>query len=137
MTEHASPTGEPAESAGQLVQQLTEQLSRLARDEVKLAEAELTSKARHIARGAGIFGGSGIVAVYGAGCLLAAAIAGLATVLAVWLAALIVGAALFAAAGLAVLIGKRQVSEATPLVPQEAIASVKADAETITERARR
>ena len=123
-------------STGELVQQLAEQLSHLVRDEMSLAKAEITRKGTRAARGLAIFGGSGLVAAYGTGCLLAAAIAGLATVVAVWLAALIVGAALFAAAGTAALVGQREVAEATPLIPERAVASLLVDAETISERTR-
>jgi hypothetical protein len=136
MAEQASPVTATPSSTGELVQQLAEQLSHLVRDELKLAQAEMTRKGTRAAKGLAIFGGSGLVAAYGTGCLLAAAIAGLATVVAIWLAALIVGAALFAAAGLAALAGRRQVAKATPLVPERTVASLRADAETISERAR-
>jgi|HubBroStandDraft_5_1064220.scaffolds.fasta_scaffold979624_2 hypothetical protein len=129
----ATPASGGGNSTHEIIQQLAEQLSHLVRDEVKLAEAEMTRKGKRVAKGAGLFGGSGVVALYGAGCLIAAAVAGLATVLAVWLAALIVAAVLFGCAGLAALAGKREVSHATPLVPEQTIASVQADAETITE----
>jgi membrane protein len=84
-----------------------------------------------------MFGGSGVVALFGFGCLLAAAIAGLALVLATWLAALIVGAALLVLAGIAALIGKGQLKKATPPVPEQVVESVKADVEEIRERAHR
>src|SRR5580700_8690607 len=136
MTEQARPSsaGDPATS--ELIHRLAEQMSRLVRDELKLAQAEMTRKGTRVARGAGLFGGSGVVALFAVACLLAAAVAGLATVLAVWLAALIVGAALLMIAGIVALSGKRQVSRGTPLVPHEALESVKLDAETISERAR-
>ena len=54
-----------------------------------------------------------------------------------WLAALIVGAALLAIAGVAALMGKGRIKQATPPVPAEAVESVKADVEEIKERARR
>ena len=127
----------PEASAGELVKQLSEQVSRLIRDELKLAEYEMTSKARRIGRGAGMFGGSGLVALYGIGCLLAAAIIGLASVLPAWAAALIVGGALLLIAGLAALVGKSQVSKAVPPVPEQTVQSVQADVEEIKERAHR
>ncbi len=117
MTEHASPATSSQHSTGELVQQLAEQTSRLVRDEMKLAQAEMSRKGTRLAKGAGLFGGSGIIVVFAVGCLLAAAIAGIATVLATWLAALIVGAGLLLCAGIAALVGKRQVAGATPLVP--------------------
>jgi hypothetical protein len=124
-------------SAGELVKQLSEQVPRLIRDELKLAEYEMTRKAKRAGRGAGMFGGSGLLALYGVGCLLAAAIIGLAGVLPAWAAALIVGGPLLAAAGLAALLGKSQVSKATPPVPEQAVQSVRADVEEIKERAHR
>jgi Putative Actinobacterial Holin-X, holin superfamily III len=124
----------PDSSAGELVKQLSQQLSRLVRDELKLAENEMAVKGARAARGAGLFGGSGVIALFGIGCLLASAIAGLALVLATWLAALIVGAALLAVAGTAVLIGRKQLSQAVPPVPEQAVDSVKADVQAIRER---
>jgi Putative Actinobacterial Holin-X, holin superfamily III len=129
--------GERDVPAGQLVKQLSEQVSRLVRDELRLATLEMTGKARTAGRGAGLFGGSGVLALYGTGCLLAAAIIALSGVLRPWLAALIVGVALFAAAGIAALAGKSQVRKATPPVPRQAAGSVKADVEQIKESAHR
>ncbi len=139
----ADPNGNPQPavareaSAGELVKQLSEQVSRLIRDELKLAEYEMTRKAKRAGRGAGMFGGSGLLALYGIGCLLAAAIIGLAGVLPAWAAALIVGGVLLAVAGLAALLGKSQVSKATPPVPEQTVQSVRADVEEIKERAHR
>src|SRR5215472_4587765 len=132
------PSGKEQEvPSGQLVKQLSEQLSRLVRDELKLATVEMTGKAKTGARGAGLFGGGGIAAFYGAGCLIACAVIALAGVLRPWLAALIVGVALFAAAGVAALAGKSQFKKATPPMPSQAADSVKADVEKIKESARR
>lgn len=122
---------------GQLVKQLSEQVSLLVRDELKLATLEMTGKAKTAARGAGLFGGSGVMALYGTGCLLAAAIIALAGVVRPWLAALIVGVALFAAAGIAALAGRGQIKKAAPPVPSAAADSVKADVEQIKESAHR
>jgi hydroxyethylthiazole kinase-like sugar kinase family protein len=136
--------GEPAaygeghdSSTGELVKQLSEQASRLVRDELKLATVEMTGKAKTGARGAGLFGGSGIAAIYGTGCLIACAVIALAGVLRPWLAALIVGVALFAVAGIAALAGRSSLRKATPPVPTQAAESVRADVEQIKESAHR
>jgi uncharacterized membrane protein YqjE len=136
--------GEPASSGegqeastGQLVKQLSEQMSRLVRDELKLATVEMTGKAKTGGKGAGLFGGSGIVALYGAGCLVACAVIALAGVMRAWLAALIVGVALFAAAGIAALAGRAELKKATPPLPSQAAESVQADVEQIRESAHR
>jgi len=124
-------------SAGELVKLLSEQVSVLVRDELKLAQLEMTRKGRQAGLGAGMLGGSGLIALYGVGCLLACAILALSGVMAAWLAALIVGAALLAAAAIAALVGKGRLQKATPPVPQETVDSIKTDVEEIKERARR
>ena len=118
-------------STAQLVTQLTEKSSQLIRDELRLAQAEMTAKAKHAGIGVGMFGGAGLVALYGVGSLVATIILLLALVMAPWLAALIVTVVLFAIAGTAALMGKRQVSEATPPKPEQTISSVQQDVETL------
>jgi Putative Actinobacterial Holin-X, holin superfamily III len=59
-------------SAGDLVKDLSEQVSRLVRDELKLAQVEMTAKGKRAGAGAGLLGGGGLLAWYGAACLLAA-----------------------------------------------------------------
>src|SRR5512142_2187801 len=124
-------------STGELVKMMTEQVSVLIRDELKLAQLEMTSKGKQAAVGAGMFGSSGLVVLYGVGCLIACAIIAISGVLAAWLAALITGAALLATAGLVALLGRRRMQKATPPLPEQAVADVKADVEEIRERARR
>ena len=124
-------------STGELVKQLSEQVTVLIRDELKLAQLEMTRKGKQAGIGAGLLGGSGLVALYGVGCLIACAIIAISGAVAAWLAALIVGAALLAVAAAAALIGKGRLQRATPPVPQEAVSSVKADVEVIKEGARR
>ena len=117
--------------------QLSEQVSVLVRDELKLAQLEMTRKGKQAGIGLGVLGGSGLVALYGLGCLIACVIIAISGVLAAWLAALIVGAALLAVAGVAALIGKSRLQKAAPPVPEETVSSVKTDIEEIKERARR
>ena len=136
MTE-ATPTRTEKASTGELVSQLSDEVSTLIRDELRLAQAEMTQKTKKAGMGAGLFGGAGLVALYGIGALVTAAILGLAVVLDPWLAALIVGVALLAIAGLLALSGKRNVSAAGPPVPEQAISGLKADVETVKESASR
>jgi uncharacterized membrane protein YqjE len=123
------PAGNPGQTAtlGELTGQLTQQISTLVRDELRLAQAELTAKGKRAGLGAGLFGGAGAIAFFAAGALIAAAILAIATAVAYWLAALIVGIALLVVAGLAALIGKNAVAKATPLAPTEAMAGMKQD----------
>lgn len=118
-------------STGELVHRLTEQSTKLVHSELELAKAELVGKAKHAGVGAGLFGGGGIIALYGLGALITAAILALALLLPAWAAALIVAVVLFAIAGIAALIGKKQVSRATPAAPEKTIESVKRDLDTV------
>ncbi|WP_375474868.1 phage holin family protein [uncultured Jatrophihabitans sp.] len=124
-------------SIGELIGRVSEQTSRLLRDELRLAQAELTAKGKRAGIGAGLFGGAGVFAFYGLGALVAAAILGLAHPVAAWLAALIVAGALFVVAGIAALIGKKEVQQATPPMPTEAIAGLKRDVDTLKPGANR
>jgi hypothetical protein len=133
----AQPSPTQERSAAELVKQLSEQVSVLVRDELKLAQLEMTRKGKQAGIGFGVLGGSGLVALYGLGCLIACVITAISGVLAAWLAALIVGAALLAVAGVAALIGKSRLQKATPPVPEETVSSVKTDVEEIKGRARR
>jgi hypothetical protein len=118
-------------SPGELIGQLTEQLSRLVRDEARLAQAETTQKARRFGIGAGLFGGAGLTAFFGLAVLIGAAVLGLAELVPGWLAALIVAVVLFAlAAGLA-LLAKKDVRRASPPLPTQAMAGVRADVTTV------
>jgi hypothetical protein len=129
------PAGEP--STGQLVSDLTDQISRLVRDEARLAQAEVTQKAKRLGVGAGLFGGAGLFAFFGLAVLITTAILLLDLVLPAWLAALIVAVVLFAVAGVLALVGKKDVQKGSPPVPTEAIASTKIDIQTVKESARR
>jgi membrane protein len=122
---------------GELFQQLSAQTSTLVRQEIKLAQLELQAKGKRAGLGAGMFGGAGVVALYGVGAMVAAAILALATALDAWLAALIVGAVLLLVAGVLALSGKKQVKQATPPVPEQALASVQRDVDEVKERAQR
>jgi hypothetical protein len=119
------------QSTSELVQRASEQITRLVRDEIALAKAELMEKGKHAGIGVGLFGGGGVLAVYGVGALTATLIIVLDLFLPLWLAALIVTVALFAVAGILALLGRKQVSKAVPAEPQEAVASVKADVDEL------
>ena len=136
-TRGSQPVAAQERPAGELVKDLSEQVSHLIKDELRLAQLEMTRKGKQAGLGIGLFAGSGGIAVYGLGCLIACAVIAIASVLAAWLAALIVGVALLLVAGAAALLGKGRLSKATPPVPEETIGSVKADVDEIKERTHR
>ncbi|WP_369699686.1 phage holin family protein [Nesterenkonia sp. Act20] len=122
-------------SIAELMTRLSEQSSRLIRDELKLAQAELTSKAKRGGIGAGYLGAGGILAWFGFGALIATAILGLAVVLPAWAAGLIVTAVLFIGAAIAALLGKKKVKDLSP-VPERTVTNVNRDVAELKEHAR-
>ena len=132
-----APPDPATASTGELIGQLSEQVSRLVRSEVRLAQAEVTQKAKRFGMGAGLFGGAGVVAVLGLGALVTAAILGLANVLPGWLAAVLVAVVPFAVAAVLALLGKRDVAQTAPPLPTDTIASVQADIDAVKTAASR
>jgi hypothetical protein len=126
--------GADERSLGELVKQLSEQSAELARREVELAKAEMAIKAKRLGVGAGAFGGAGLIGLFALGALTAAFIMALATAVDGWLAAVIVAAVYAAIAGAMALIGKRQVEEGTPPIPEQAVESSQADLEEAKRR---
>jgi hypothetical protein len=123
-------------SVAELVRQLSEQTSRLARQEVELAKTELVAKGKRAGIGAGMFGGAGVVGLFAAGALTATAILALSTAIAAWLAALIVAVVLTVVAGALALTGAREVQQASPPIPEQATDSVKEDVRLTKTKAR-
>jgi membrane protein len=134
-TTETQGNGASEASVAELVKQLSEQTSRLARQEVELAKAELALKAKRAGIGVGMFGGAGAFGFYALGALTATAILALSTAVAGWLAALIVTVVLGAIAGVLALQGTSKVAAATPPVPEQATESVKEDVQWAKTRA--
>jgi uncharacterized membrane protein YqjE len=115
------------ESMGTLFKQLSDDLSTLVRQELRLAQAEMTEKGKKAGLGVGMFGGAGLVTFLALQALTACLVALLATAMDVWIAALIITVVYAAAAGVLALSGKKQVSEATPPVPEQTKETLKED----------
>ena len=131
MTSSARDTGSRSDAPiAELVSDLSAQTSRLVRDEMRLATAELKESAKHAGVGAGLIGASGLMAVFGLAALITAAIAGLALVLPVWASALIVAVVLFVIAAVAALISKAQAKKVPPPL-QVSTESVKKDIQEV------
>jgi Flp pilus assembly protein TadB len=137
LADSAPPSAIHTRSTGELVKLLSEQVSLLARDELKLAQREMTRKGKQAGAGAGMLGGGGLLAFYGVGCLIACAVIAISGAVAAWLAALIVGAALLVAAAVVARLGKGRLRKAAPPLPGQAVAGIKTDVDVIKERARR
>ena len=123
-------------SISELVKDLSNQSTELARKEVALARAEMQLKAKRLGIGAGAFGAAGLIALFAVGALTATLILALATAMPAWLAALIVTVAYGAIAGVAALVGKSRVEAGTPPVPERAIDSSKEDVDYLKQSAK-
>ncbi|WP_330289618.1 phage holin family protein [Streptomyces sp. NBC_00576] len=129
-----SATQEPV---GDLVQRASQQLSQLVRDEMRLAQAEMTEKGKRFGKGGGLFGGAGLGGVLTLQALVATVIAALSLAMDVWAAALIVTGVLAAVTALMAALGKKQFSKGSPPRPERTMDSVKADVAAIKESAHR
>ncbi len=128
MVLHEGHATAPADLAiGELVGKLSDDTVRLVRDEIRLAQAEMGQKAKTAGAGGAMFGGAGICALYGLGVLIAAAVVGLSLVVALWAATLIVAGVLFAVAGGAALMGKKELGRVGPPLPTETMQSTRQD----------
>ena len=131
------PYGLEGVPTGELVNRLATQVSELVRGELELARTELTAKGKRVGAGAGLAGAGGVVALYGLGALIAAAIAALVLVWPVWLAALVVGVVVLVLAGVLALAGRSQLRRAAPAAPKHTVESVRDDVATVREAVRR
>jgi uncharacterized membrane protein YqjE len=111
---------------GELVKDLASQTSTLVRQEIKLAQAEVTEKGKVAGKGAGMLGGAAVAGLLGLGALTALLIVVLDSFMALWLAVALVMLLWFAVAAVLGLSGKKALQAATPPAPQT-VETVKED----------
>jgi uncharacterized membrane protein YqjE len=126
---HAQTGSDP--TLGALVHDLTTQVPDLIRSELRLAQAEVAEKGKRAGIGIGMFSAAGLIAFFATGTLIAAAVLALSLAMDGWIAAVIVAVVLFAVAGTLAAMGKSKVEEASPPVPERAVAGVKEDIATV------
>jgi hypothetical protein len=124
------------EPVADLLKQVRDEAQTLVSQEIRLARAEMTEKAKQIGVGAGMVGGAGYLGHLAALGLMLCLIFALATFLPGWLAALIVTVVFAAGAGALALAGKKRIQKAGPPVPEKTVESVKQTIETVKEEAR-
>ena len=119
---------------GELVKDLSSQISTLVRKEVELAKAEMTEKGKKAGLGIGMFGGAGLTGALTLGSLTAFLIAVLSLAIPVWASALIVTALWAAATAALALLGRRKVQEVGTPAPEKTVESVKEDVRWLKSR---
>jgi hypothetical protein len=113
----------------ELLKQLSEQTTRLVRQELELAKAELTQKGKQAGAGAGLFGAAGAIGFLTLAALTTCFILALNAVMPAWLAALLVAVVYGVVAAVLAMRGRAKVKQATPPVPEQTIETVKEDVE--------
>lgn len=124
-------------SVGELVARLAEQVSRLVRDELALAELEAKRRGKRAGGAAGALGVAGLLAFFGAAAFVAAAILAFSMIMRPWAAALVVGAFGFVFSGLFGTPGLWVMLRAGRGAGRESIQSVKSDVESVRAAVRR
>ncbi len=123
----AVPETDPRERGiAELVKDLASQTSTLVRQEIQLAQAEVTEKGKVAGKGAGLLAGAAVAGLLALGALTAALIAVLDTAMATWVAALIVMALWAIVALVLAKVGQKSLQQATPPAPQT-VETVKED----------
>jgi hypothetical protein len=136
-TEAQSQNADPRnQSIAGLVKDLANETSTLVRHEIDLAKAEMTDRGKRMGKGAGLLGAAALTGLLAAGALTACLVAVLDLAMTTWLAALVVTAAFGAIAAALALTGRKQIREAAPPVPEQAIDSVKEDVQWAKTRTR-
>jgi Putative Actinobacterial Holin-X, holin superfamily III len=133
-THRNDPESLRQQPTGELVKQLAEDVSTLVRQELELARAEMMAKARHAGIGLGEMGTGGIAGLFALGALTTCAIAAMGLVMPVWAAALIVAAVYGAVAAVLIVIGRRQLDEASPPVPERTRQTIEENIEWVKNR---
>mgnify|MGYP000309589868 CR=1 FL=1 len=135
-----TPPADRPPSMGRLMEQVSEQATRLARAEIALAKAELAEKAKRSGVGVGLLAAAVVIVLYAVGVLIWSVVFGLTDIFGpsvpwLWLTALIIGVAMLLLAGLLAWIGVKQLKQAAR--KPESIDRVKDDVAAVKEGMKR
>jgi len=113
-------------TASEIVQDVMRDAGEVVRGEIRLAKAELSEKAAKAGKAGGYFGGAALCGAMGFACLVLAGVAGMALVMPVWLAALLMSLFLVCIAAAAYAGGKAKMKDVNP-VPERTVQTIKDD----------
>jgi hypothetical protein len=122
----AAATDPRERGVGELVKDLASQTSTLVRQEIQLAQAEVTQKGKVAGKGAGLLAAAAVAGLLALGALTAGLIAMLDKAMDTWIAALIVMALWAIVAFVLAKAGQKSLQQATPPAPQT-VETVKED----------
>lgn len=118
-------------SLGQIVKELTADISTLFRSEIALLKLEVKDTVTKLGGGAAMFAGAAFVALFGTAFLFVTITLGLVALgVPAWVSSLIVTVVLFVVAGVLAMMGKKKFSQVN-FVPSESVQQLKADVDAI------
>jgi hypothetical protein len=118
----SSPIPNGKRPVGVVFSSIVDGVRTLFRQQLELAKIEAGEAVAVRAKGAGMMGAAGVVALYAIGFVAAAGAVALAIVMPMWAALLIVGLVFAIAAGVLVLVGRREIRTAPkPELTQETL----------------
>ena len=118
-------------SLGQIVKELTADISTLFRSEIALLKLEIKDTVAKLGGGAAMFAGAAFVALFGLAFLFVTITLGLVALgVPAWVSSLIVTVVLCVVAGVLALMGKKKFAQVN-FVPNESVQQIKADVEAI------
>jgi len=106
-----------------ILQEIVNHLTEIIRSEFRLAQTEVRRDLTQVAKASVLFVVAGVFALYALGFILVAAVYALGTVVAPWIAALIVGVGIAMAAAICLQVGRTRMKRAS-LKPDETIESL-------------
>jgi hypothetical protein len=115
-------------SLGDLFSELAAETGTLVRQEVALAQVEITAKATRVGKNVGFLAVGGAIGYAAMLAILAGVILGLSTFMAPWLAAVLVGLAVGAVAFFLISSAIEELKK-TNLTPEETVETIKEDAQ--------
>ncbi len=124
---------EPEASLGDLVGRLSNEAGNLIRTHIELAKAEVKEEIKNAAAGAGMLAGGGVAAHLALFILSIAAGWGLAEVMSIWLAFLVVGLIWVVVAAVLFVVGRARLRRVEP--PKETLAEIQEDKEWLKQQA--
>lgn len=131
MSTDSAHATESERSLGQIIKDLTADLSALFRSEIALLKLEIKDMFAKLGGGAAMFAGALFFALFGLAFLFVTAVLGLVALgVPAWVSSLIVTIVLFAGAGVLAMMGKKKFA-AVKFVPSESVQHIKSDIETL------
>jgi Putative Actinobacterial Holin-X, holin superfamily III len=128
--------GRRERSTGELVKDLSQQATTLARLELELAKTEMAEKGKKAGLGAGMLAGGAVAGLLALGSLTAFLVLVLAEGMPAWAAALLVTAVWAGVAAVLAWQGKEKLDEMGRPVPEKTVESVKEDIEWLKDQTR-